>query len=377
MKLFQHSLRISFGALLVLMLATACSGGGHNGSSDGGGSGTGGGGGGGTTGGDTATSCTQEFNPDMAAAGEDCTPSYNQACPDATSPTITNDSTVGACDGVTVTSGSVTANGLTSNYEVLTPDSAATADGSKALIIALHWSNGTAESMADHMRMSELAKARDVTVVLPTAPDAYPFRTWGNSVVAPVSPRADRVALIDALIAQVKGTAKADSNTPVIVVGVSGGAVLAYQYGCDHADSVAGIELVAAEIMPNDLSACQPSQPLATVQVQGTADPLGSYANTQTAFEALLANNGCSDADVKHAALPVPSGELIQGIDVAYADTCTSGKGNALVTVSGGGHSWPGLNRNFDILPIDLFGPVTKGFDATLQGYDLLNYLRQ
>src|SRR3546814_11324866 len=70
-----------------------------------------------------------------------------------------NDSTVGSCDDVVVTQGTVTANGLTSNYEVLTP----TSGGGNALVISLHWSNGNGASMANHMRMSELAKARNVT----------------------------------------------------------------------------------------------------------------------------------------------------------------------------------------------------------------------
>src|SRR3546814_16437732 len=99
---------------------------------------------------------------------------------------------------------SVTANGLTSNYEVLTP----TSGGGNALVISLHWSNGNGASMANHMRMSELATARNVTVVLPTAPDPAPFRPWGNSVVVQISSRHDRVALIDAYrkrVVQVKG----------------------------------------------------------------------------------------------------------------------------------------------------------------------------
>src|SRR3546814_13601 len=160
MKLLQQSLRVTFGALLVLVLATACSGGGgHHDSADGS---TPPGGDTGTDGG-SAKSCVQQFNPDLAAAGDDCTPSYNQYCPDATSPTLFNDSTVGSCDDVVVTQGTVTANGLTSNYEVLTP----TSGGGNALVISLHWSNGNGASMANHMRMSELAKARNVTVVLP------------------------------------------------------------------------------------------------------------------------------------------------------------------------------------------------------------------
>src|SRR3546814_12180521 len=80
---------------------------------------------------------------------------------DVCSPTLFNDSTVGSCDDVVVTQGTVTANGLTSNYEVLTP----TSGGGNALVISLHWSNGNGASMANHMRMSELAKARNVPVV--------------------------------------------------------------------------------------------------------------------------------------------------------------------------------------------------------------------
>jgi len=189
--------------------------------------------------------------------------------------------------------------------------------------------------MANHMRMSELVKARGVTVVLPTAPDPAPFRTWGNSVVIPISSRADRVALVDQLVAQVKGTAKADS--PVIVVGVSGGAVLAYEYACDRTDAIDGVELVATEITASDLGACAPSRPIATLQIQGTGDyvgfPMATFDNSKSAFAAFLANNGCTDADVNHASLPVPSGELIQGIDVAYTSNCSSGKNSAFVTI--------------------------------------------
>src|SRR3546814_5066058 len=97
MKLLQQSLRVTFGALLVLVLATACSGGGgHHDSADcstppGGDTGTDGG---------SAKSRVQQFNPDLAAAGDHCTPSYNPYCPAATSPTLFNDSTVGSRDDV-------------------------------------------------------------------------------------------------------------------------------------------------------------------------------------------------------------------------------------------------------------------------------------
>src|SRR3546814_20694527 len=100
MKLLQQSLRVTFGALLVLVLATACSGGGgHNDSADGS---TPPGGATGTDGG-SAKSCVQQFNPDLAAAGDDCTPRYNHSCPDATPPTLFHPSTAGSCPDIVLT----------------------------------------------------------------------------------------------------------------------------------------------------------------------------------------------------------------------------------------------------------------------------------
>src|SRR3546814_13123393 len=66
--------------------------------------------------------------------------------------------------------------------------------------------------------------------------------------------------------------------------------------------------------------------------VQGTADyvgfPSATYANSQAAFSKFLANNGCTETDVNHVSLPVPKGELITGIDVAYTSACSRGKDN-------------------------------------------------
>src|SRR3546814_15553562 len=70
--------------------------------------------------------------------------------------------------------------------------------------------------------------------------------------------------------------------------------------------------------------------------------PTATYANSQAAFSKFLANNGCTETDVNHVSLPVPKGELITGIDVAYTSACSKGKDNAFVAIDGGGHSWPG-----------------------------------
>ncbi|MDI3259285.1 MAG: hypothetical protein QJR02_06280 [Sinobacteraceae bacterium] len=328
---------------------------------------------------DTSKSCKQQFNPDKAAAGNDCSPTYGQYCTNTAGTPIINAQTVTACDGVTVNSGSVTAGSLTSNYVVAAPTNAA---ADSPIYIALHWSEGNGPTLINRMRLTELAKGRGVTVVAPTAPG--PVQSWGGTgSLVPTTSVADRVALIDALVTQLTSAGgKAASGRPVIVAGDSGGGEMAFEYACAHADRISGALFVAASITPSDLSSCKPSAPFASVQVHGTNDLVAPYSPTPglsagsvETFQALYANNGCDASKIKSATLPPASSDAgISGYQVQWVTGCTSGFGNALVTVQGGGHNWPGFDDALG-LPIDIYGPIGEGFDATLQGYDLLRYL--
>jgi polyhydroxybutyrate depolymerase len=369
MSSFVKPLRALAAALVIGALVSACGGGNGHSADD--------------SPVDTKLSCKQQFNPDKAAAGDDCSPSYNTFCPAPATTVVVNDSEITECDGVTVSSGTVSftddgGSTVTSDYTVLTPSTG----GHKGLVVALHWSNGTGVSMVDHMRMSELAKGRDVTVVLPTSPGSVPFRTWGASLVVPSTTLAQRTGVIDALIAQLQGSTKAISAN-VFVAGVSGGAVMAYEYACQRSDAISGALIVAAEITPSDLSACAPTSAVATVQVHGTGDLVGPYAaiplisaGVEETFASLYTHNGCTSADVKSAELPPAAGDvaIVTGIKVEWASPCSGGKGNALVTVEGGGHNWPGFVSGTG-LGLNLFGVYSSGFDATLQGYDLLRFV--
>lgn len=330
-------------------------------------------------------SCQQQFSPAAAAAGQDCTPTFHADCPADPSMSVTNDSTVNPCDGVAVSTGTATAGSLSSDYVVVKPSSG----GGSGTVLALHWLDGNGATMVNRMRLSELAKGRDVTVVAPTAPGG----TWGNDILAaPTSTVDERVALLDAVLAQVKAAsaqakaetvaAEAASTPRLIVAGLSGGGVMAFDYACAHAGTVTGVEIVAANITASGLSACKPGHSVASVQVHGTDDavapynavPGGLYAGVPATFQALYTNNGCDAAQLQSVNLPSPD-TLVSGIVVQWDQSCTSKQGSALVTITGGGHAWPGMDRSFDQLPLNLYGPVSTGFDATLQAYDLLLYL--
>lgn len=324
----------------------------------------------------TAKTCQQQFDPDKLAAGEDCTPVYSEFCPEV-SGTVLPGSEPQTCDGVVSSSGTVTVGDTTVTYHELVPASGEIA----GTYVALHWASANGVAMIDRMRLAELAKGRQLRVVAPDAPGT--ISTWDVTDLGANAPRTleDQITLLDAVIdATVPGG-------PIYVSGISGGAAFAYQYACARAGTLAGtlagIQIVAADIQPEDFNACAIADSLPTVQVHGTGDLLTPYdpvtflsAGVETVYTGLADNNGCVVDARQTASLEAPDDPLISGVDVLWntRSGCATGKGSALVRVNGGGHNWPGYAGPLDG-SLGLFGATTNAFDATLQGYDLLRYL--
>lgn len=320
-----------------------------------------------------------------AAAGEDCAPTFHAFCPEPDPSLPINSSEVNSCDGVTVSEGSASADGQTIDYVVLkgAASTAAKADG-EVIYIGLHGTTFNGPTFANRHRMAELAKARGITVVAPSASGLT--RSWGYSLLPPLTTADSRVALIDALITAVAGAApaKAAGDTKIILGGISGGGIMALRYACLRPEVVSGAVVVAAELTPSDLASCTTGG-FASVQVHGTSDPIALYDNVPgyaagavETFDTLLANNGCDASQLMSATLPVPAEDepFITGLSMRFTTECASGRGSALVTVEGGGHNWPGYDRASDFPPgANLYGAITNGFDATLQGFDLVRSL--
>lgn len=320
--------------------------------------------------------CTDRFSASEAAAGADCTPVYNRYCPPLGTTSPSNQTEVPFCSGVEVSRGTATVDGLSSGYVVLTP----VTGGRSGLYVALHWVGGNAETMIGRMRLSELARGRDLTVVAPTAPGTP--ATWGFDTLPSLTELTTRIQLLDAVIAQARERTGLQSR--VYMSGLSGGGVMAFEYACQRADQVLATELVAAEVQPATLSGCVPSQPFVNVQVHGTLDYVAPYnavplrsAGVVNIFEDALDQNGCDAGRVSTANLPSLD-MFVTGIEVRFAppSVCSSGIGASLVTVQGGGHNWPGYDDPLGLgLGINGYGPTSNGFDATLQGYDLMREL--
>ena len=362
---------------LALLLA-ACGGGGGGGSSGGGGS-------------DPAKSCSEQFSAEKASADAGaCQPTFNAQC-DKLPPRIPfnsmspADCTKGGADGG-VTFQELSVGGT--DYVLVTPPTG----GKQGLYVALHWRSGNGATMINNMRLAELAKARDITIVAPTSPnvlfgvpDFGLIREWDY---------AGAPAAIAAVIADAKLQAGL-GNVSVVIAGVSSGAAGATRFFCERGGEARGLLLVASGAISSDstagcLSAAAASKAdvgakaaassTPVVLVEGVDDP--AYDTTVARYGQFKSINGCSAAAEANKTVA-----LNPQVDIAYNTTCTS-DGAALVTVKDSGHNWPGMDRPVPPIPVldslpffgpsfamSIFGKVSYSFDATIQGYDLVRSL--
>ena len=158
---------------------------------------------------------------------------------------------------------------------------------------------------------------------------------------------------------------------------MSNGGFMCYRLARDLPDLIAAIAPVSALLSPNLVDGFSPSAPMPVLIIQGTADPLVPYnggpvapnffnprgtvmsAPDTASFFAKL--DGCS-----------PSGTVESLPDTAPSDganakriTYAGGRQGAeveLITIEGGGHTWPGGPQ---YLPVRLIGPVCRDFDAS------------
>lgn len=147
----------------------------------------------------------------------------------------------------------------------------------------------------------------------------------------------------------------------VFVVGFSAGAMMAYRFACEAADVVRGVGSVAGTMVLED---CNPSRPVAAMEVHGTLDQLVPFeggpiqppeaeASRPAPATAELARrwveiNGCE-----------PEPTVVEEPPVATStwSGCDAGSLVQLVVVEGGTHTWfgPGL------------GPANGAVDVTAE----------
>ena len=161
----------------------------------------------------------------------------------------------------------------------------------------------------------------------------------------------------------------------VFVVGHSNGAFMSYRMACDHADTIAAIVSLAGA-PPADPAACRPSEPVAILQVQGSADDQvrvdgGSLAGNLApgddrlkaypALDASLAEwatlDGCSGTRTP-STTAVDLERALVGANgpnetvVSAYESCRPGGAVELWMIQGGGHA-PDFTDDFGARVVD------------------------
>ena len=174
------------------------------------------------------------------------------------------------------------------------------------------------------------------------------FLTWnaGGCCGYAMENNVDDVGFTRALLDDLGKLFHLDSGR-VYATGLSNGAFMTYRLACELSDRIAAIAPVAGAMV---LNTCRPSRPASVIHFHGTADPCVPY------------KGGIGDQSVSKTDFPSVS-ETIQGwlqrLGIPPEPLKKEKRGNVeiatygaedgteiiLVTIAGGGHTWPGGKR--------------------------------
>jgi polyhydroxybutyrate depolymerase len=215
------------------------------------------------------------------------------------------------------------------------------------LLLFLHGYGYSGDWYEDALHIKDEASARGFLYSFPTGsvdPDGKPFWNAAAACCDFYGSGVDDSAWLRALIDEIKETVNVDHQR-VFVMGHSNGAFMANRLACEHADAIAGVVSISGMVT----SSCQPSEPVAVVQVHGTADGTVSFnggylaaphMSATESVELWAALDGCnlrprdeeSRLDIDNSVAGAETKVTV------YDDGCSPGGHAELWTVQGAGH---------------------------------------
>jgi polyhydroxybutyrate depolymerase len=261
-----------------------------------------------------------------------------------------------------ITTGKLAVGGLERTYRLYVPGSL---DRSKPapLVVVLHGGFGQGAGAARQGNWDDVAEQHGFITV---APDGI-GRSWNAGICCGAAQRRgiDDVGFVVALLDRVARDHPMDPAR-VYASGISNGGLMAYRLACEAADRFAAIAPVAATLPVS----CEPSRPVSVIHVHGLADQnipfeggIGakgvvkvSWPPARAGLERWAQLDGCS---------PAASTTSAGAVTTTSWGGCRNGTAVQLITIAGGGHSWPGGQRMSRALD-----PPSDALDATSTIWD-------
>jgi len=254
------------------------------------------------------------------------------------------------------------------SYEVDVP-AQAPPPGGWPVVLVFHGGGGNAASVRMQSRMSAKGAAEGFVAVYPQGSGgiAGKLKTWnaGTCCGWAMQHHVDETAFVAALLDDLATVVAVDARR-VYATGISNGGMMAYQVACTLADRFAAIAVVAGE-MTMAASDCRPARPVAVLVIHGSADrnlPIdGGVGAKAFAVHEVRSLASAIDFWRRHDGCSESARSAVDGVvrRMSYS-SCNGGSEVEVVTIEGGGHSWPGGDRLARFLD-----PPSPALDATAE----------
>jgi polyhydroxybutyrate depolymerase len=224
-------------------------------------------------------------------------------------------------------------------------------------------------------RLTHMDRVADDNGFIAVYPDGIMGR-WadGRGTTPPDRMGVDDLGFLLALVDEIGHRFTLDSAR-IYATGISNGGFMAERLACDASERFAAIAAVAGP-MPEAIAArCRPTDPISVLLINGTEDPLAPYEggmllgpfgapclSARASAEKWAEASGCSKKPASKDDETIASGSDETVVRRRSFTGCRGGAEVQLVTVEGGGHTWPG---GIQYLPIRIIGRTSKAIDAS------------
>ncbi len=219
------------------------------------------------------------------------------------------------------------------------------------LVVVLHGYTSSARNIKGYSGFDKLAETHGFVAVYPQGTRDRSGNTHWNANLA-IS-NVDDVAFITELVNEIVEEYQLNSNN-VFVTGMSNGGFMSFTLSCNASTVFSAMASVTGTMSGADWNSCTPEQPLAIMQISGTADTVvpvdgsmtpqggwGGAPHIDIVMEDLALN--------KNQCMSMEDYTLAEHTEVTSYSSCSNDKNVQLLKIGSWGHFWPTdtYNRGF------------------------------
>ncbi|MCK5700201.1 MAG: hypothetical protein KAI29_03585 [Cyclobacteriaceae bacterium] len=247
----------------------------------------------------------------------------------------------------------------------------------RSLILCLHNEEETPESMIRLTRrgFNKLADQNGFIVGYPEGLNEYWNDGREDSISLSHYNDIDDVGFIEKVIDYGVDSFRVDPSR-IFVTGLSNGGFMTIRLACEISKKINGIAVVSASLALDQLVTCSADSTVSVMIINGTRDPvmpyeggemivdersLGSILATEETINFWLGENTCKEKSTKRDVSNTNLFDETRSERFMY-NNCRNKTKVGLITVTNGGHTWPG-GRQY--LGEKVIGKTSRDFDAS------------